>query len=122
MARGRKPKGLGDTIETITEKTGIKKLVHFIAGEDCGCEERKQKLNELFPYFRTECLTEDEHILLSHLLPLVNKQGEIKPTQQTTLLAIYNRVFNRRLLPTTCGDCWRQYISHLTKLMNEYES
>jgi hypothetical protein len=29
----RKAQGLGDTIEQITEATGIKKLVEFIAGE-----------------------------------------------------------------------------------------
>ncbi len=43
----RKATGLGDTIEQITEATGIKKLVEFVAGEDCGCEERKKKLNEM---------------------------------------------------------------------------
>ena len=40
--------GLGDTLEKVFEKTGIKKLVKFIAGEDCGCDERKKKLNKLY--------------------------------------------------------------------------
>ena len=57
----RKAKGLGDTIEQITEATGIKKLVKFVAGEDCGCDERKKKLNEWFPYRQPECLTEEEY-------------------------------------------------------------
>jgi hypothetical protein len=65
MARGRKTKaeGLGDTVETILETTGVKKLVQiFVDGKDCGCEERKQKLNELFPYrFKARCLTEEEY-------------------------------------------------------------
>ena len=50
-------KGLGDTIEKITTTTGVKSLVDFIFKknttnneEDCGCEERKEKLNKLFPY------------------------------------------------------------------------
>ena len=34
----KKSKGLGDTIEKVTKATGIKKLVEFVAGEDCGCE------------------------------------------------------------------------------------
>ena len=50
--------GLGDTLEKVFEKTGIKKLVKFIAGEDCGCDERKKKLNELFPYRKFSCLNE----------------------------------------------------------------
>jgi hypothetical protein len=39
-------KGLGDTVEKITTATGIKKAVKFLAGEDCGCDERKELLNK----------------------------------------------------------------------------
>ncbi|MBT7866067.1 MAG: hypothetical protein HN763_06875, partial [Opitutales bacterium] len=53
--RGRPPKnkGLGDTIENITETTGIKKAVKLFSdatGLDCGCDARKEKLNQMFPY------------------------------------------------------------------------
>jgi hypothetical protein len=44
-------KGLGDSIEKLTEKTGIKKLVESFV-EDCGCNKRKEKLNKMFPYGR----------------------------------------------------------------------
>ena len=53
--------GLGDTIEKITTATGIKAAVKFLAGEDCGCDDRKDTLNKLFPYKKIECLTEDEY-------------------------------------------------------------
>ena len=46
--------GLGDTVEKITKATGIKKAVKFLAGEDCGCDERKEKLNEMFRYKKPE--------------------------------------------------------------------
>ena len=39
--------GLGDVVERVTEATGIKKAVKFIAGEDCGCNERKEKMNQI---------------------------------------------------------------------------
>jgi len=48
-----KSKGLGDTIEKITKVTGIKKVVETVAkviDKDCGCGERKETLNRLFPY------------------------------------------------------------------------
>jgi|TARA_R110000751_G_scaffold59140_2_gene124358 hypothetical protein len=49
-----KSKGLGDTIDKITTKTGVKKIIrvvtNIVGSEGCGCEERKDKLNELFPY------------------------------------------------------------------------
>lgn len=46
-------KGLGDTILKITKATGIKKVVDTISeitGIDCGCDERQETLNEVFPY------------------------------------------------------------------------
>jgi len=38
--------GLGDTIENLTIKTGIKKLVP----KNCGCNKRRKVLNKLVPY------------------------------------------------------------------------
>ena len=44
-------KGLGDTIQKITKATGIHKAVKMInKDKDCGCGERKDALNKLFPY------------------------------------------------------------------------
>jgi hypothetical protein len=49
----KKSKGLGDTIEKITKATGIKKVVEKVSkatDKDCGCADRKETLNRLFPY------------------------------------------------------------------------
>jgi len=47
-------KGLGDTIAKITHVTGIdiivKKVTSAVGKEDCGCNKRREKLNDLFPY------------------------------------------------------------------------
>ena len=53
-----KSKGIGDTISKITKATGIDKIAKKVLGDDCGCEERRKKLNEIFPYSRQ--MTEDE--------------------------------------------------------------
>ena len=49
-----KSTGLGDTIEKFTKKTGIKKVIKVVTEkvgvEGCGCEDRKDTLNRLFPY------------------------------------------------------------------------
>ncbi len=50
MTATSKSRGLGDTVEKITRSTGIKKLVEKYGPEDCGCDERRDKLNEMFPY------------------------------------------------------------------------
>ena len=48
--KGQEPEGLGDLIEGIFEKTGIKKVVEKVTkGKDCGCRKRKQMLNRILP-------------------------------------------------------------------------
>jgi len=46
--------GVGDTIAKITNFLGIDKVADAVAkiagAEGCGCNERRQYLNELFPY------------------------------------------------------------------------
>jgi hypothetical protein len=45
--------GLGDSIEKFTTKTGIKTVVDRVSeglNIPCGCQQRKEKLNKLFPY------------------------------------------------------------------------
>jgi len=43
--------GLGDLVAKVTEATGIKKVVDTaFPNGGCGCAERQQKLNEMFPF------------------------------------------------------------------------
>ena len=112
--------GLGDTVEKVLEVTGISKVAKWLLGEDCGCEERKEALNKLFPYRKNiMCLTEDEYTYLSSFYDTT--RSRLRPTEQSQLLKIYNRVFGIRKEPTSCADCWRRIINDLEKLMNEYE-
>tara|TARA_Y100000361_G_scaffold42454_1_gene36505 strand:- start:371 stop:562 length:192 start_codon:yes stop_codon:yes gene_type:complete len=49
----RNSRGLGDSIEKLTKATGIKSIVEKGAralGKDCGCSERRDSLNRMFPY------------------------------------------------------------------------
>ena len=55
-------KGFGDTIEKITQATGIKDLTKKIADGDCGCGGRKRKLNDLLPYSKEKKTTRQWHI------------------------------------------------------------
>ena len=52
MTEEKKSKGLGDTLQKVITKSGITKYVKIIS-EDCGCNERRDKLNKLFPYKET---------------------------------------------------------------------
>jgi len=49
----RSPRGLGDTIASITHATGIAQAVEYVSGKlgvDCGCKKRQEALNKLVPY------------------------------------------------------------------------
>ncbi len=52
-----KSKGLGDDIAKLTSAVRLDKLAKTIANklgkDDCGCSERQEKLNKIFPYKRT---------------------------------------------------------------------
>ena len=123
-ARTKAPsKGLGDTIEKITEATGIKKVVETFSkatGLDCGCEERKVKLNNLIPYRRkVNCLTESDYEALK---PFISpKKGSLTPNEQWQIQAIYFRVFEVKLDDSNCASCWRDIINDLRKVFNEYQ-
>jgi hypothetical protein len=113
--------GLGDTIDKITTATGIKALVKFIAGEDCGCEERKEKLNKLFSYRKVLCLTENEYNYLNNFFK--TNGDSIKPTQQKELYTIHDRVFQiKRPEMSGCADCVRQMVSNLKRVYENYNS
>ena len=48
-----KSRGLGDDIKKITSAIRLDELAQKIAdltSGDCGCEERQEKLNKMFPY------------------------------------------------------------------------
>ena len=116
----KKSKGLGDTIEKFTEATGIKKVVKWIAGEDCGCDKRKEKLNQIFKYkSNPECLNESEYNYLTDFFK-INKQT-LKYDEQREILAISNRVFNEKRELSTCGSCVRELINQMKRLYDIYK-
>lgn len=48
------PEGLGDLIAKITQRLGIAKIAedvaHLVGKKDCGCNKRREKLNEVVPF------------------------------------------------------------------------
>lgn len=117
-ARRKVSEGLGDTIQKITQATGIEKVVKFIAGDDCGCDERKEKLNKLFPYNKPNCLNEDDYNYLTKFFE--ENPNQITPLVQRDLAGIYFRTLNVHLESSNCPSCWRDYISQLKKVYQEY--
>ena len=120
----KRAKGLGDTIEQITEATGIKAVVDWFSeatGVDCGCDARKEKLNKLMPYGKVECLTQDEYDWLTTFY--AENPRTLSSDQQKQIAAIHARIFNHVMfVPCTCSPKkWMAYINELRVVWLEYE-
>lgn len=123
--RTTKSKGLGDTVEKITKATGIKKAVEVFSkatGIDCGCAERQELLNKIFPYQRhrpSNCMTESSHKLWTQVKDITKaeKQAYIK-TVYPVIAKIHAHLFNHKYHePCTCSpaqwDNWRKDIENV---------
>ena len=113
-------KGLGDTIAKITKATGIDKVVKFIAGDDCGCDERQALWNKEFKYKTVKCLNEDDYKFLTEF---VNRTtSKVDYHDKTRLIDIYNDVFStRENRETHCTPCVVSIVNNLKKYLAAYQ-
>jgi hypothetical protein len=119
--KSTKAKGLGDTVEQVLEATGIAKVAKWVLGEDCGCKERKERLNKLFPYKKPECLTEDEFKYLDKYF--TESKSTVHPKTQEKLLKIGNRIFHQKMSMTSCTSCFKKNLhDQLYKVYKEYNN
>lgn len=113
----RRSKGLGDTVEQITEATGIKAVVEAVSkatGIDCGCEGRKEVLNKLWSYRKPNCLIQED---IDFLLPYFEfKKETLTPKEQWRIKDIYKAVFNEVIQDSNCASCWRDTLNDLRKV------
>ena len=87
--------GLGDVIDKITTKTGIKKVVKAIV-KDCGCDKRKDKLNETSLFTRglkPRCMSEEEHKEWGDFIEV--RTLKITEEQRIYICGLYSIVFNK---------------------------
>jgi hypothetical protein len=116
-----KSEGLGDTVAKIAEATGITKLVKSIYGDDCGCDERKTKLNKFLTYKVVNCLNEDEYTYLKGFIyTIVNR---VNAEDKVRLITIFSRVYgtNKYKTTTSCSSCVRDVVNSLKQLIKNYE-
>ena len=116
--------GLGDTLEAISEATGVKKAVEWLAnGRDCGCDKRKKKLNEMFRY-KPECLVESEYEWWTDYLKR-HDPTRFSKTDVYEIVRLYTRIFKVR--PRICFNCssalrsMNQLVTDLNILYDEYQ-
>jgi hypothetical protein len=108
-------------VQKITKKTGIEAVVKWIAGEDCGCEERKEKLNKLFRYVEPLCLTQEEYDYLTKFRE--TNTSTLSKEELDAISTMWNRVFKTRKFyrPCTCNPKeWQKLINELMIVWKEY--
>tara|TARA_R100000700_G_scaffold7290_1_gene10980 strand:+ start:1714 stop:2073 length:360 start_codon:yes stop_codon:yes gene_type:complete len=108
----KKSKGLGDSVEKVLKATGIDKVAKKVLGDDCGCEERKKKLNQMFPYSRQ--FTADEIKIYEEVM--ARTKGTITREDQAIMVRLYNKVFNTNKQPSGCTPCVRETLAKLKKV------
>lgn len=111
--------GLGDKVEKVTKKTGIKKAVDWFSkktGIDCGCEDRKDKLNQLFRS-NPKCLT------LEQYKRIVSIGEKLTPDDREEVARLHAEIFNHKYYqPCTCSPKrWRAMVNDLIKVKSTYE-
>lgn len=113
-------KGVGDTVAKITKATGVDKLVKFIAGEDCGCDDRQVQLNKLFTYKKINCISEDDYTYLSDFID--GNTNKINNQQKVRLITIHNKLFNtNQKTNTSCSPCISGVVNKLKKYLQVYK-
>ena len=121
-----KSKQVGDKIEEILNSeivepitTAVKKIL-FKNGEDCGCDERKEKLNEKFKrqVKPVRCLTEKNYNYLLKELPKINYPV------MNELTKIHASVFNYQFRGacSSCSSRNRKIVNDLRSVLKLYEN
>jgi len=114
-----KPDGIGDVVKSITKATGIDKLVKFIAGEDCGCDERAKELNRMYPFQKPNCFNEIEFNFLTEFFK--TKRIRVTFEERKRLYEIHNRIFNTALKNSSCPSCVLNVMRKLEAILKTYK-
>jgi len=112
--------GVGDAVEKVTKATGIKKVVEWIAGEDCGCDERKEKLNKLpFKIRVKDCPTEEQYNFMVELFK--RNPHRIDARTQDKVNEILNLVTGTKYKRSTCSSCVAGRMKILKNIYQAYK-
>ena len=101
--------GLGDVVEAFTKATGIKAIVDKVSdvlGVDCGCDDRRERLNNLLPRGRKQvrCMTDEEYVSYGEFMS-TRKAGRLEADEVKYLMALYTKIYNRKWAKVRCTQC-----------------
>jgi hypothetical protein len=117
----KKSKGIGDDIAKLTSAIGIDKLAKKVLGEDCNkCEERRKKLNQLFPHFKNiRQFTEDEIKVYEEAILPIESRGHLTREEKTIVNVLYKGVFGNNPKWKSCSPCNKRIMDNLKKVYDK---
>lgn len=116
----QKSKGLGDKIAAVTKATGIEKVVKTFFGDDCGCDERRDRLNKMFPSRKVEQMNEEQIVFFRDVLQVKYRtHANLGREVGDKFYQLYQDVFGVKKNKTSCASCNKNMYIELLKV---YES
>ena len=122
-----KSKGLGDDIKKITSATRLDQLTERIAkllDEDCGCDERQDKLNKLFPYKQNDTSIPTE--LIHECIDVWEdiKTGVAKNVEaKKKMIELHNEIYKSNYKTTSnCGTCLNSCYQGIKKIVEKFKT
>ena len=113
-------KGLGDKIAAVTKATGIEKVVKTFFGDDCGCDERRDRLNKMFPSRKVEQMNEEQIVFFRDVLQVKYRtHANLGRDVGDKFYQLYQDVFGVKKKKTSCSSCNKNMYIELLKV---YES
>ena len=114
-----KAQGLGDKVAAVTKATGIEKIVKTFFGEDCGCDERRQRLNKMFSR-PVKMMDEEQRKFFEDEIMTRYKSGQnLAKHIGDEFYKLYEELLNKKKKRTTCTSCNKNMYIELLKI---YES
>jgi hypothetical protein len=114
-------KGLGDLTAKLANFTGAKDLVKSVLGEDCGCDERQELMNELLPFNKDEVSKEDEEILYDKALSLafINDLITYRESGKRVSKEQFMLFWDHRKSNTSCRKCVNSAINEVERVLTK---
>jgi len=114
-----KAQGLGDKVAAVTKATGIEKIVKTFFGEDCGCDERRERLNKMFSR-PVKMMDEEQRKFFEDEIMTRYKSGQnLTKHIGNEFYKLYEELLNKKKKRTTCTSCNKNMYIELLKI---YES
>ena len=115
-----KKKGLGDKIAAVTKATGIEKVVKTFFGDDCGCDERRERLNKMFPNRQITSMDDEQKQFFKEEIQTKYRSGQnLGRENGKAFYELYNDIFSVQKKLTKCASCNKNMYIELLKV---YES